>query len=83
MIKVANPAETIFFAESGRNGTFHPWITRQGAGYHVNNLAAHAAPIGNRHLDAGNILWVDGHVSEISGRNLVDIHLTNKYWDKE
>jgi len=80
---VQDPTETVLTADSGHVGETHVWNTRPAgaAGYIINNKAGWAAPIHPRHLDAGNILWVDGHVSGTS--QMILIHATNDKWDLE
>ena len=80
---VADPTETILTADSGHEGETHVWNNRPAgaAGYIINNKASWAAPIGARHLEAGNILWVDGHVSATT--QMIQIHATNDKWDLE
>ncbi|MDD7985081.1 type II secretion system protein [Lentisphaera marina] len=79
--EVKNPAETVFFADSGHKNTTHPWNNRPVAGYLINNKSAWAAPIGLRHNEAPNLLWVDGHVSTL--KDMISIHLSDELWDKE
>ncbi|EDM27066.1 hypothetical protein LNTAR_07474 [Lentisphaera araneosa HTCC2155] len=81
LAEVSKPAETIFFADSGHVNTTHPWNNRAVAGYLINNKSAWAAPIGLRHDEAPNLLWVDGHVSTL--KDMINIHLSNELWDRE
>ncbi len=82
LAKVNNPAETIFFADSGHKNTTHPWHNRPVAGYLINNKSSWAAPIGIRHNYAPNLLWVDGHVSSLN-KDVITIHLSDEFWDLE
>ena len=74
---VANPAETLFFADSGRAGEVHPYATRVAAAYHINRITVQSAPIGIRHDYKPNLLWVDGHVSTL--QDVVSIHLSDEF----
>ena len=78
---VTNLAETLFFADSGREGEVHPYTTRVAPGYHINKTTTNPAPIGIRHNYKPNLLWVDGHVSTL--KDLVGIHISDEFWDRE
>ncbi len=81
LTSIANPAETLFFADSGYTGEVHPWRTRGPKGFLLNNdNTANAAPIGIRHDYAPNLLWVDGHVSSLN-KDVITIHLSDEFWD--
>ncbi|EDM27068.1 hypothetical protein LNTAR_07484 [Lentisphaera araneosa HTCC2155] len=80
--KVNNPAQTLFFADSGHGNTTHPWHNRVPLGYLINNKSTWAAPIGIRHNYAPNLLWVDGHVSSLN-KDVITIHLSDEFWDLE
>lgn len=77
--KINNPEETILTADSDHKLAPHPWKGRVPAGWVIRTTSASSGPIGIRHSGAGNILWVDGHVTVL--QDPITIHLNNDNWD--